>query len=308
MPSPPSPPPPRSSRRWLAALAPLPPVAAGLAVPLIAHCIALARAHGHIPDALRFPPISLAGIHAPEYARFAAGFAALAALLALCEELRARALARPLARALALARALRAPAAGAGANANADANADADACAGPLAAARWAARAACLGLLLTGVVPLQLPAGDPRGEAATAVHGLASAAFFVGSQWHAVATLRALAAPAARALPVSLAAAPALFALRAAAALSSVLGFVPAQLLHPGGTRTSPHPGGPELAQLDAAGFAQWWAVGSLLFYWAIYGLDFVLLASEPSGKNSNDDGDGASEVPAGDVRAKKRS
>ena len=266
---------PASRRRWWAFAAPLPPLSARLAVPVIAHCIALAREHGHLPAAARYPPISLAGIHAPEYARFAAGFAVLAALLAFCEELRARALAPLLARALARAGAV-------------------DAVAGPLAAARWAARAACLGLLLTGLVPLQLPPGDPRGELATAVHSLASAAFFLGSQWHAVSTLRALAAPAARPLPVSLAAAPALFALRAAAALSSVLSFVPAQLLHPGGTRASPHPGGPELAQLDTAGFAQWWAVGSLLAYYGLFGADFVLLSTDELGDDCNGDSDSA--------------
>ena len=182
-----------------------------------------------------------------------------------------------------------APAAESGAGAGAGADADADA-AGLLAGARWAARAACVGLLLTGVVPLQLPPGHALGDASTAVHSLGSLAYFVGSQWHAVSTLRALAAPgAAQALPLSLRAAPGLFAAKALAAASSVLSFLPAQLLHPGGTPLSPHPGGAEAAQLDSAGFSQWWVVGSLLAYWALSGVDFVLL-SAPAAEDADEE------------------
>ena len=259
--------PPTSTRWWLAA--PLPPLGAALAVAVIAHSVELARASGHLPRSVRFPPISLAGIYLPEYAHFAAGFAALALILAACEELRARALAPHLLRAAGLTAEAR----------------------GQLAGARYAARAACLGLLLTGVVPLQLPPGHPRGGLATATHALAALAFFTGSQVHALQTLRALASRGARTLPASLADAPALFALKAVAALSSVLSFLPAQYLHPGGSPTSPHPGGAEAAELDAAGFTQWWTVASLLSYYALMGADFVLLSRLPEGGGEGGEG-----------------
>jgi hypothetical protein len=64
------------------------PIASAIfAVAVIYYCIEMAKAAGHINPAVRTPPISLAGIHNPEYPYFALGFVAISFAIGVCEVL-----------------------------------------------------------------------------------------------------------------------------------------------------------------------------------------------------------------------------
>ena len=110
----------------------LPPLSAAFAFAVISTCVSTAKALGHVPPGVAYPPISLAGIYAPEYYLFAPGFCAIALLLFVNENNFSRAFAAAPPAAPAAAEQLAA-----------------------LALARSVARAGFAGLAVTGVVPLQ---------------------------------------------------------------------------------------------------------------------------------------------------------
>ena len=225
--------------------------AASFSVAVILSSVALAKAHGHIPAAIRTPPISLAGIHAPEYYLFAPGFTLMALALAQCEAVFFTAFAAHL------------PLRGA------------DAEVARLQSARGLARLGFAGLAAVGLVPLQ-----GWGGAATLLHVLGSLAFFAFSLHHGHAMTSALASDALARHPLHRSRAPGLWWGKVALLCNGLLSALPAQLLHPGGTPTSPHPGGAEAAELDAGGFSQWWLVGSLIGYYTLFAGDLAVLAA----------------------------
>ena len=229
--------------------------AAALSVAVILASVATAKAHGHIPASIRTPPISLAGIHAPEYWLFAPGFALMAGALAACEAVFHSRFAAHLP-----------PPPPRGAPAQPEV--------ARLHSARALARLGFAGLAVVGVVPLQ-----GWGGGATLLHVLGSAAFFAASLNHGHAVTSALASAALAAHPLHRARAPGLWWAKAALLCNGLLSALPAQLLHPGGTPASPHPGGAEAAELDAGGFAQWWLVGSLIGYYTLFAGDLAVLA-----------------------------
>ena len=227
----------------------LPPLSAAFAFAVISTCVSTAKALGHVPPGVAYPPISLAGIYAPEYYLFAPGFCAIALLLFVNENNFSRAFAAAPPAAPAAAEQLAA-----------------------LALARSVARAGFAGLAVTGVVPLQ-----GWGEGASAAHGLGSLAFFASSLFHGYSTLNALAAEGLRGHPLHKARAPLLWHAKAAALLSCFCAFLPAQLLHPGGEDVFKM-GGAEAVELDRGGFAQWWLVASLVLYFTLFAGDIYVL------------------------------
>ena len=233
----------------------LPIFSALFAVVIISTCVALAKQHGHVPPFIRYPPISLAGIEPPEYALFASGFACISALLWACEALFWASFSPRLPPPSPALAAL------------------------GLHPARWAARLGFLGLAVTGVVPLQ-----GWGELATLAHVTGSLAFFAASLHHGYTFCVALSSAALAGHPLHSARRPWLWRAKAAMLANGFCSFLPAQLLHPGGSPVAPHAGGPEAAELDRGGFAQWWMVGSLVAYYSLFSVDLYLLAREGGG------------------------
>ena len=234
-----------------AAAALLPLLGAAVASASLATAVHLAVSAGHVPPGVTTPPLSLAGIQAPEYWLFASGLVSTAALLVVIEELHASA----------LAPSLRAAAA---------AGADGAAAVAELEGMRFRARAAFVGLAILGAVPL-----EGWGGACSTAHSLASLAFFAGSLSHGFGVLPLLARPALARCALSRARAPVLWGAKAAALASALLAFLPAQWMHPqnAGARSDAH-------DLNVAGATQWWTVGSLLVYFTLFAADFVLLAA----------------------------
>jgi hypothetical protein len=148
-----------------------------------------------------------------------------------------------------------------------------------LQSARGLARVGFAGLAAVGIVPLQ-----GWGGAATLLHVLGSLAFFAFSLHHGHAVTSALASDALARHPLHRARAPGLWWGKVALLCNGLLSALPAQLLHPGGTPTSPHPGGAEAAELDAGGFSQWWLVGSLIGYYTLFAGDLAVLAAARGG------------------------
>jgi hypothetical protein len=252
-----------------AALALLPPAVACLAFFTLSESVRLARAHGHLPPGITTPPLSLAGIHAPEYYVFAGGLLSVVLLLALMESLRARVAAPWLA--LAAARG------GAAAEAL-------------TATARGYFWFACAGLAAVGVVPLQ-----GWGAAASLLHVGGSGVFFAFTLAHGRAVLSALSEPELGYLPTSRARAPALWWAQAAVLGSGFLSFIPAQLLHPGERGVD----GGEALDINRGGVSQWWLVASLVAYLTLWGAgEFLLLGgSAPPKELPREEGD-ADEPP----------
>ena len=141
-------------------------------------------------------------------------------------------------------------------------------------------RVGFLGLALTGLIPLQ-----GWGGGATTVHSLSSLLFFFGSLAHGWMSLSAWAHPSTAAHPLSRKNSPFLWWCKGFLLFSGFLSFIPAQVLHPGGTPLHPHPLGPELADVERAGFGQWWFVGSLMLYYASMGFDFWVLRGAKEGE-----------------------
>ncbi len=222
-------------------LALLPPAVAYLAFVALSESVRLARANGHVPAEISTPPLSLAGIHAPEYFYFAGGLFSVAALLQLMDALHAR-VAAPW---LALA-----PPGG-------------EAAAALASTARWYLAAACAGLAVVGVVPLQ-----GWGAAASLLHVSGSGVFFAFTLAHGRAALAALAAPELAFLPTSRANAPLLWWAQAVVLGSGFLSSIPAQLLHPGERGVD----GGEALEVNRGGVAQWWLVASLVAYLTLWG------------------------------------
>lgn len=253
----------------------LPPVAAVFSVSVIATCISLAKEHGHIPLYIRYPPISFAGIYSPEYYVFSAGFVGIALFLAIIEacfwsKFSAHMPPLPLAEVAAAAAPDAAPADGAS-------TPESERAALGLPFARLIARLGFFALAVTGVVPLQ-----GWGGTATAVHQFASLIFFAGALYYGHTFSQALRSPCLADHPLHISRAPLLWGLKAFILLNAFLAFVPAQLLHPGGTPQNPHPGGAEAASIDTAGFGQWWTVGSIGGYFLFKAGDFFVLRHRP--------------------------
>jgi hypothetical protein len=234
----------------------VPLASAAFSITIILCSVDLAKRSGHIHPSIRTPPISLAGIHAPEYYLFAPGFAAMALLLGLCEELWWRAFSARL------------PSEGP------------ERAALGLEGMRAQVRLGFFGLALVGVVPLQ-----GWGGAGTLVHVGGSMAFFCCSLQHGYALCAALAAQCMAAHPLHSARAPWLWRAKAALLCNGFLSFVPAQLLHPGGTPQRPHAGGEEASELDRGGFGQWWLVGSLIGYFTLFSVDMWVMGGEGRGE-----------------------
>lgn len=234
----------------------LPLLAAGFSVAVLMYCVQLSKMHGHIPTTIRTPPLSLAGIHAPEYFYFSSGFVAMSVLLVACEHLFFSALAPylPLL------------------------SAEEEAELG-LTSSRGTVRLGFLGLALTGVLPLQ-----GWGSACSLAHVLASLAFFMCSIQYGFKMSHALCSPKLDALPVHYRNAPLLWYVKCGFLANCFLSFIPAQVLHPGGTPLKPHLGGQEAAEIDAGGFSQWWMVGSLILYFTCYSADIFILERSKKG------------------------
>lgn len=249
-----------------------PLLAAGAAYLLISTLLSMARVgpSAPVPHWLEYPPISLASLRAPESTLYAVGFSAVAAALVALEYAHRR-LARA---ALAAAHAARAAAL---ANGAADDSAAFAAAQGELEGAAWSARAACAGLALQGVFPLE----GAGGAFGTLLHVSGANLFFLLSLRHAWIVLAALASPALAGLPLSRARAPVAWFAKAASAVAAAAPFVPAALLHPGG-RVVDASGRTKLEDelsMERAGFSQHWMVGALVVYYACSSLDFFHLA-----------------------------
>jgi hypothetical protein len=229
-------------------LAFLPPVVAVLAFYTLREAVRLAHQHGHVPAEIATPPLSLAGIHAPEYYVFAGGLFAVALLLQCMEALHAR-VASPW---LALA-----------------SPPDGEAAESLSSTARWYFTAACCGLAVVGVVPLQ-----GWGAVASLFHVGGSGVFFACTLAHGRAELSALASPELGYLPTSRANAPLLWWAQALVLGSGFLSFIPAQLLHPGEKGVD----GGEALDINRGGVSQWWLVGSLVVYLTLWGSTGFLL------------------------------
>jgi hypothetical protein len=228
----------------------LPLLSAAFAVLVIGRCVELAKLHAHVPPHVRFPPISLAGIEAPEYFTFAPGFVCIALLLAANERLFWAFFERHLAAPAAWGRQELA-----------------------LQQTRHVVRLGFLGLAVTGVVPLQ-----GWGELATSAHLLGAMAFFMCSLRHGHVLITSLSSEALSYHPMHAERRPWLWRAKVAMLSNGFLSFLPAQLLHPGGTPQRPHLGGAEAAEIDRQGFSQWWLVGSLIGYYTLFAIDMHVL------------------------------
>jgi hypothetical protein len=223
----------------------LPIASAVFSVSVISFCVALAKASGHIPVKMLTPPISLAGIHAPEYMYFAVGFVIMAIAITACEELFWRAAVPwmpPLnsAKVMALG----------------------------LPTARVVLRLALFGLALVGVVPLQ-----GWGSLATVVHLGGSMAFFMGSLHHGFAITQAFASPCLKAHPLSATSSPMLWWAKNVALYSGLLSFFPSEILKYFA----------QVRDDELEGFAQWWMVGSLICYFTLFAADLRILQALPA-------------------------
>lgn len=242
----------------------LPPLSLLLSLFLLSTSVHLSRASSLFPPPLTYPPLSLAGIYSPSlphcYLYFAFAFTTIALSLAYIEGLH-WALLSHTHHVLKLKDTTAATAAATTPS--------------PLHTAHTHVRYGFLGLALVGILPLQ-----GWGELATTAHVLSSLLFFAASLSHGYTFLATLASPEYTPSPLSLHHSPSLWYTKAACLASGFLSFLPAQLLHPGGTPLHPHPGGAELADIDAAGFGQWWFVASLMLYYTSFAWDFAILAS----------------------------
>jgi hypothetical protein len=238
----------------------LPLLSAAYSIYVIHFLVEEAKRNGHISPFIRTPPISLAGIHAPEYYYFSAAFLSMAALLFHCEQEFWWRFSLHLPRSSPEVQAL------------------------GLDSARSLVQLGFAGLGLTGPIPLQ-----GWGVAGTLAHCAVSIAFFALSLNHGFVMVRALSADCLLQHPLHRRNAPWLWWAKAAALASSMASFLPAQLLHPGGTPQNPHAGGEEAADLDRGGFAQWWVVGSLVVYFALFSADMLALDRAREGKRGKE-------------------
>ncbi len=291
-----------------------PVLAAMAAVPVLYACVSMAKAHGHIPEWLDTPPISLAGIHEPEATVYRTGFPLITAALFFLEIpvillIRAGLQSAPISE---VGPAVAADdgggeTAGAGGSSRGRAAAlqDREAALATLERASLVARIAFAGLALQGVIPLQ-----GMGDVAGLVHVMGANIFFLLSIYHGAcvlwctATLTADAA-GATSLPVSRSADTVGWWFRAFVLLSAFFPTLPAMVLHPGTgpvdveaavassalVKEAVASGGDVAAaqrqainhanhmrNMESAGFAQWWMVGAIVFYYALYSRDLWMM------------------------------
>jgi hypothetical protein len=245
----------------------LPPLVACLAYYSLSESVRLAHLHGHVPPEISTPPLSLAGISAPEYYVFAGGLASVSVLLKLMEWLHAR-IAAPW---LALA------------------PPGCESVAG-LVTSRFYFTLACAGLAVVGIVPLQ-----GWGAGASLLHVSGSAVFFSFTLAHGRALLSALSTDELAYLPTSQARAPLLWWAKAAVMGSGFLSFIPAQLMHPGEKGVD----GGETLDINRGGVSQYWLVASLVVYLTLWGAgDLWLLSSEAPPASPGGDAGAPEELP----------
>jgi len=275
-----------------------PIIATSLAVPILYTCITLAKQHGHIPEWLDTPPISLAGVHEPEATVYRIGFPLIMLALFLIE--------------LPVVTLLRA-ALSSGPEEIGTPPEDGEGRADVLTVldrASLVARIAFVGLGLQGVIPLQ-----GWGTAATIVHVMSANVFFMLSIYHGACVLWCLstrtAAEAGDALPVARARDTVAWYLRAAVLVAAFFPMGPAMILHPGtqpvdhdavaaaaaasgaagslpGARSHALDAAEHERSMESAGFSQWWMVGSIITYYALYARDLYLLGRSNAARVSD--------------------
>lgn len=294
-----------------------PVLAAMAAVPVLYTCVSMAKSYGHIPEWLDTPPISLAGIHEPEATVYRTGFPLITAALFFLEipviiliraGLQSATIPETATAATADASTItaddRADLAAAAAD-NAAAIQDRETALSTLERASMVARIAFAGLALQGIIPLQ-----GMGDLAGLVHVMGANVFFLLSIYHGACVLWCTATLTADAagptsLPVSRSADTVGWWFRGFVLVAAFFPTLPAMLLHPGTgpvdtaavmadsvhVQEAMASGGDVAAaqqqainqanhmrNMESAGFAQWWMVGAIVFYYALYSRDLWMM------------------------------
>jgi hypothetical protein len=269
----------------------VPVFAASVAIALIYGCITVAKEHGHIPQWLDTPPISLAGIHEPEVYAYKIGFPIIT-LLFLLLELPFTTMVR--------ASLESAPELIEQAEGENEPKPDRKAVLDVLDRASLVARVAFVCLGVQGVVPLQ-----GWGDVAGLVHVMGANVFFMTSIYHGACVLWCLGTDIATSvkgsLPIAYAVDSAGWYLRCLILAAAFFPTLPAMLLHPGTQAVDPDALRSQILadaisdedamakaleqanyemRMETAGFSQWWMVGMIIAYYTLYARDLYMMGA----------------------------
>jgi hypothetical protein len=276
-----------------------PLVAAGAAVSLIYACVRSAQQPGHPSERFAVPPISIAGIAEPERTWYLIGFPLVCLAFFFLEAPFSALL-------MAGIRSVKSD----GPTDEEDESANPTAVQNVVTRAAWTARIAFLCLAVQGVIPLK-----GWGDTAGGIHVMAANVFFLASVYHGSCVMWVLSSTvASRAaeqgdLPTAKSVDPVGWYLRVAVLVAAFFPTYPAMILHPG-TRVRDHAdilresvdvqaamasGDAQLQRqarqaalneadylrnVENAGFSQWWLVGSIIVFYALYTRDLWLYRS----------------------------